>query len=313
MALRLHRFSPREEEILRRYLLETDGRDLKLSERQLFVIKQRLCFNKTFKEIGNLLGVSGERTRQICLKAERLLRRYRNQIIWHPKVHEEWVHRRIEKERKLYHARLKLESKGFNAMNIEELHLLGLIDTKTFSCLNRHNIHTVEELLTKSDEDLLCIRNLGIGTLNKIRKLLAEFGLSLKSDSGIDHKDYRRHRSKDSNSMFWPTVSFLNSLGILARKIVEEADWMSWLKPVDPETALKTYEELEAILKTRKELEELESNNHLSKLIDDMIKAIHAATLNIPKNAPKTGEKQRRISGIFPASFSPILGPNMEG
>lgn len=54
---------------------------------------------------------------------------------------------------------------------------------KTFNCLNRANIKTLGELLCFSDEDLLKIRNLGIQSLDEIRKILNQHKLNLSKYS----------------------------------------------------------------------------------------------------------------------------------
>jgi len=61
-------------------------------------------------------------------------------------------------------------------MSIEELEL----SVRSSNCLRRADIHTVEQLISKSEEDMTKVRNLGKKSLNEIKKRLSEIGLSLR-------------------------------------------------------------------------------------------------------------------------------------
>jgi DNA-directed RNA polymerase subunit alpha len=61
-------------------------------------------------------------------------------------------------------------------MSIEELEL----SVRSSNCLRRADIHTVEQLISKSEEDMAKVRNLGKKSLNEIKKRLNEIGLSLR-------------------------------------------------------------------------------------------------------------------------------------
>lgn len=64
-------------------------------------------------------------------------------------------------------------------MNIDELEL----SVRSYNCLKRAGINTVEELTNKSSEDMMKVRNLGRKSLEEVLTKLKELGLSLKSDS----------------------------------------------------------------------------------------------------------------------------------
>jgi DNA-directed RNA polymerase subunit alpha len=61
-------------------------------------------------------------------------------------------------------------------MTIEELEL----SVRSFNCLKRANINTVEELTLKSDDDMMKVRNLGKKSLEEVIIKLEELGLGLK-------------------------------------------------------------------------------------------------------------------------------------
>lgn len=63
-------------------------------------------------------------------------------------------------------------------MTIEELDL----SVRSYNCLKRAGINTVQELTQKSEEDMMKVRNLGRKSLEEVQEKLAELGLSLRSE-----------------------------------------------------------------------------------------------------------------------------------
>lgn len=63
-------------------------------------------------------------------------------------------------------------------MTIEELDL----SVRSFNCLKRANINTVENLTNKTEEEMIKVRNLGRKSLEEVEHKLAMMGLSLASD-----------------------------------------------------------------------------------------------------------------------------------
>lgn len=63
-------------------------------------------------------------------------------------------------------------------MTIEELDL----SVRSFNCLKRANINTVEDLISKTEEEMMKVRNLGRKSLEEVTNKLAMMGLSLASD-----------------------------------------------------------------------------------------------------------------------------------
>lgn len=61
-------------------------------------------------------------------------------------------------------------------MNIDELEL----SVRSYNCLKRAGINTVEELTNKSQEDMMKVRNLGRKSLEEVLAKLNELGLSLR-------------------------------------------------------------------------------------------------------------------------------------
>ncbi|HHX56133.1 MAG TPA: DNA-directed RNA polymerase subunit alpha [Clostridiales bacterium] len=63
-------------------------------------------------------------------------------------------------------------------MSIDELEL----SVRSYNCLKRANINTVEELTNKTAEDMMKVRNLGKKSLEEVNAKLDELGLSLKEN-----------------------------------------------------------------------------------------------------------------------------------
>ena len=61
-------------------------------------------------------------------------------------------------------------------MTIEELEL----SVRSFNCLKRAAINTVEELTQKSEDDMMKVRNLGKKSLDEVKAKLEELGLGLR-------------------------------------------------------------------------------------------------------------------------------------
>src|SRR6202789_1410290 len=69
------------------------------------------------------------------------------------------------------------------ALRIEELNL----PVRSYNCLKREGIHTVGELVARSEQDLLDIRNFGAKSIEEVKQKLGAMGLSLKgSPPGFD-------------------------------------------------------------------------------------------------------------------------------
>ena len=63
-------------------------------------------------------------------------------------------------------------------MNIEDMDL----SVRSYNCLKRAAIHTVEDLTKRTEEDMLKVRNLGRKSLEEVISKLRSYGLDLKSN-----------------------------------------------------------------------------------------------------------------------------------
>ena len=66
-------------------------------------------------------------------------------------------------------------------LTIEELDL----SVRSFNCLKRANINTVEDLISKTEDEMMKVRNLGRKSLEEVINKLAMMGLTLASEENI--------------------------------------------------------------------------------------------------------------------------------
>lgn len=73
------------------------------------------------------------------------------------------------------------------ATPVEDLNLT----VRSYNCLKREGIHTVRELVTRTEQDLMDIRNFGAKSIDEVKAKLVETGLSLKDGpAGFDAAGY---------------------------------------------------------------------------------------------------------------------------
>ena len=70
-------------------------------------------------------------------------------------------------------------------MNIDELEL----SVRSYNCLKRAGINTVEELCNRTSEDMMKVRNLGRKSLEEVLAKLKELGLQLNPSDEYDIPD----------------------------------------------------------------------------------------------------------------------------
>jgi DNA-directed RNA polymerase subunit alpha len=82
------------------------------------------------------------------------------------------------------------------SMPIEDLDL----SVRSYNCLKREGIHTVGELVARSEEDLLDIRNFGSKSIDEVKETLAGLGLALRdSHPGFDPLQAIERYDEDSD------------------------------------------------------------------------------------------------------------------
>lgn len=59
------------------------------------------------------------------------------------------------------------------------------LSVRSFNCLKRAGINTIADLVDKTEDDMMKVRNLGRKSLDEVKKKLEEFGVGLKSNEEI--------------------------------------------------------------------------------------------------------------------------------
>lgn len=146
------------------------------------VIKFRYKDGLTLKETGENLGVTGERIRQIELKALRKLRhksRLNNLVYVQVKASDYNVLLNEVRKLRADVSRLMIEMdtdpdfiiKKNKQVSIDDLNL----SVRPFNCLKRAGINTIGDILT---HDLLRVRNLGRKSFHEIVNVVESYGFS---------------------------------------------------------------------------------------------------------------------------------------
>ena len=149
--------------------------DMAFSEREVRILKMRLAIPPynfhTYQAIGEQIGVTGERVRQILLKTLRKLR--------HP-----------SRSRRLYGLPVlswagppQAEFTPEGKFVLENRDIWDLeFSIRTHCALKNANIIFVKELIRQKETDILKIKNIGRKSLNEIKETLGKLELSLRSE-----------------------------------------------------------------------------------------------------------------------------------
>ena len=91
------------------------------------------------------------------------------------------------------------------ALPIEDLNLT----VRSYNCLKREGIHAVGELIARSEQDLLDIRNFGSKSIDEVKAKLESMGLSLKDSApGFDPTAYVPDGPEDDDVSFAETEQY---------------------------------------------------------------------------------------------------------
>lgn len=150
-----------------------------MTPREEKIVKNRLEERMTYEEIAKEFGLTKERIRQIQKTA---LKRAKKAIAIHKaritreENKKKWL-LKLEKMKSEQKDKLpnKNEKASLISMPIEELGL----DTRSYNCLIKHGINTIEDLITNTEDEIGSIRGLGILSLCRIKDKLSGLGLSL--------------------------------------------------------------------------------------------------------------------------------------
>jgi len=162
-----------------------------LAKREIDFLSLRYKNKMTLEEVAKKNGITRERVRQITNKALKKLIHSRAKSILTEGIHKyELIN---AKEREELYAKLKEEMTYDLALEIIKKHddECGIsvgktsidelsLSVRTWHCLRRSEINDVNELTSKTEEDLMKIKSFGKKCLMEIKFKLADMGLTLR-------------------------------------------------------------------------------------------------------------------------------------
>lgn len=86
---------------------------------------------------------------------------------------------KASEEEKVVEARVEVDNEKFLKQPIEDLEF----SVRSYNCLKRSGINTIEDLLNKTEEDMLKVRNLGKKSYEEVIGRLNDLGLSLRQSN----------------------------------------------------------------------------------------------------------------------------------
>lgn len=187
----------REENAAYSPALINDVLNERLTERERRVLEMRRRDMMTLEVVGERLGVTRERIRQIEAKA---LRKLRNPAVL-KRIEcvskEEFM--RVEAENELLKQKIielesdgcETESDGCETKQISSLASKSIgylnLSVRSYNCLFRDGIRTLEDLQNLSVDDLTRIRNLGARSAREIIDKAAEVGIQIRGGYDTEH------------------------------------------------------------------------------------------------------------------------------
>ena len=178
---------------------------MKLTQRESDVIHYRYEEGMTLAAIGEILGVTDDRVRQIEAKA---LRKLRYSAGW-LKVDKDHIISMLAIQKHLEDdIEIRTKHKVTQYLDSKLVSLKKIIDgctktavkeylnthpdisiedmdftVRTFNCLKRANINTVDQLRQYTEEELAKVRNLGPSCVMEIKRKLDDMGIKLATES----------------------------------------------------------------------------------------------------------------------------------
>jgi DNA-directed RNA polymerase subunit alpha len=155
---------------VRNQLLETPITDFELS------VRSRNCLKKmNIKTVGDLLRISETELLSYKNFGETSLKEIKAILVAKNlklgQASEEPAVQTPEPEQELAEENQSIQAKPVDDMQLS---------VRAKKCLQKLNIKTIGELTSKSEAELLGIKNFGVTSLNEIKKVLSDYGLSLR-------------------------------------------------------------------------------------------------------------------------------------
>lgn len=175
-------------EISLRRFSETVGSCLNEREKRIMELRRR--DGKTLKEVAEMIGVNGERIRQIEAHSERKLRGRLVTFLMEesvPKREYQALMARYEGLKARHEqvmtsinetSPVPVNEEGVHDIPIEDIEM----SVRTFNCLKRAKVNRLSQLLTLTEEQMLHIRNLGRKSAKEIMRIQTMYGGQYETD-----------------------------------------------------------------------------------------------------------------------------------
>ena len=164
------------------------------ADREQFIFYKRFKEYLTLEEVSKLMGITRERVRQIEAKMLRKMKRFARYLelgeyadklelakqdykTFVEEQKEQWTYESAKEFIREYENAHcgEIKKKQYCELDIDDL----CLSIRSYNCLKRSGIYTVNQLIQISEEDLMRVRNLGKKSLREIKKELAEHDLEL--------------------------------------------------------------------------------------------------------------------------------------
>lgn len=163
------------------------------------VIFWRFKYGKTLQETAELSGIkTRERVRQIQARGLQMLRNpsrskyFRvgvagivedtSRKVGSAQYKRGYVTGWLDKER---HSKFALCDNDIRTANPDDVTIEKLnLSVRSYNCLSRVGVCTLADILSMSEHELLCVRNLGRKSFDEIASVIASLGYSLRQEDG---------------------------------------------------------------------------------------------------------------------------------
>ena len=148
------------------------------TEREQHVFQLR-CEGLSLRDTGKEVGVSQERVRQILGKLERKLKTYWSKY-YTISVHDadEIIRREVNQQIAKYITdNQKKNESSRQGYSFDDFAINANLSVRTYNCVRRAGINTVEELVEKTPDEVISWRNLGRKSYEELEMALQRIGL----------------------------------------------------------------------------------------------------------------------------------------